>query len=159
MRLTLAAAAVYALTFALLLTQALRGVPLVASAVARVSKDRKERGRDSRTNLLDRERDGGAFVGSSSAAPRQRWVTATVLTGAVVPLMLAVLYVALSPSHWGGPGGFSSLADVALLFSNPWLLLAGWVHYLAFDLLVGTWEVEDARSQGVPHLLVVPCLF
>jgi hypothetical protein len=89
--------------------------------------------------------------------PRQRWVTA-VLTGAVVPLMLAVLYAALIASHWDGPGGFATLADVALLFSNPWLLLAGWVHYLAFDLLVGTWEVEDARSRGIPHLLVVPCL-
>ena len=57
------------------------------------------------------------------------------LPALVVPVMLAVLYVRSRPSHWGGPGGFSSLAGVALLFSNPWLLLAGWVHYLAFDLL------------------------
>jgi hypothetical protein len=87
--------------------------------------------------------------------PRQRWVLIVTRT---VPLMLAALYSGLIASHWGGPGGFSSLADVALLFSNPWLLLAGWVHYLAFDLLVGSWEVEDARSRGIAHLLVVPCL-
>ena len=55
-------------------------------------------------------------------------------------------------------GGFSSLAGVAALFREPWLLLAGWVHYLAFDMLVGNWEVRDARSRGIPHLLVVPCL-
>jgi hypothetical protein len=42
---------------------------------------------------------------------------------------------------WRSPGGFSTLAGVAVLFSNPWLLLAGWVHYLAFDLLIGSWEV------------------
>jgi hypothetical protein len=44
-------------------------------------------------------------------------------------------------------GGFSSLAAVAELFSNQWLLLAGWVHYLAFDLFVGTWETRDAVDR------------
>ena len=37
-------------------------------------------------------------------------------------------------------------------------LLAGWVHYLVFDLFVGSWEVSDARRLGIPHLFVVPCL-
>ena len=58
----------------------------------------------------------------------------------------------------GAKGGFGSLADVSLLFSEPALLLAGWVHYLAFDLFIGAWEVRDAQKHGVPHLLVVPCL-
>jgi len=56
------------------------------------------------------------------------------------------------------PGGFSTLAGVGTLFSNPWLLLAGWMHYLAFDLLVGSWELEDAAERGIPHWIVVPCL-
>jgi uncharacterized membrane protein YhdT len=46
-----------------------------------------------------------------------------------------------------------------MLFSNPWLLVAGWLHYLAFDLLTGTWEARDAVSRGVPRWLLVPCLF
>lgn len=54
--------------------------------------------------------------------------------------------------------GFSRLADVSRLFENPSFLLAGWVHYLAFDLLVGGWQVRDAQRVGVPHWLVVPCL-
>ena len=33
--------------------------------------------------------------------------------------------------------------------ANPWLLLAGWIHYLAFDLLVGSWEARDARERGI----------
>jgi hypothetical protein len=37
--------------------------------------------------------------------------------------------------------------------------LAGWIHYLAFDLLVGIWEVRDSHERGVPHWLVIPCLF
>jgi hypothetical protein len=36
--------------------------------------------------------------------------------------------------------------------------LAGWIHYLAFDLFVGAWEVRDAQRQGIHHLLVIPCL-
>lgn len=93
-----------------------------------------------------------------AALPGRRAVTHFV-AGALVPAVLAVFYAAVVASQWGGPGGFSTLSDVALLFSNPWLLLAGWVHYLAFDLLVGVWEVTDARERGIPHVLVAPCLF
>jgi len=84
---------------------------------------------------------------------------AAIVTGLVVPVLFALLYAALIGVHWGGAqGGFSTLPAVAQLFANPWLLLAGWVHYLCFDLLVGTWEVQDAQARGIPHLLVVPCL-
>ena len=90
--------------------------------------------------------------------PRPAWVT-RIATGVVVPALFAVAYVAIVGSQWGSSSGsFSSLAGVNALFSNPWVLLAGWLHYLAFDLLVGTWEVRDARERGMPHLLVVPCL-
>ena len=90
--------------------------------------------------------------------PGRQWVSDRV-AGVGVPVVLAVVYVVLVATNWGGSaGGFSTLADVALLFANPWMLLAGWVHYLCFDLLVGCWEVRDARERGVPHLLVVPCL-
>jgi hypothetical protein len=44
------------------------------------------------------------------------------------------------------------------LFRNEYLLLAGWIHYLAFDLFIGSWQVRDAERNGVPHLAVVPCL-
>jgi hypothetical protein len=84
---------------------------------------------------------------------------AATLGGIVIPLSLAVLYaVVLASNIAGSPGGFSSLTAVAELFSNRWLLLAGWVHYLAFDLFVGAWEVRDATERGVPRRLVVPCL-
>ena len=56
-------------------------------------------------------------------------------------------------------GSFSTLAGVAALFANPWLVVAGWLHYLAFDLLTGTWEARDSVSRGVPRWLLVPCLF
>ncbi|MDX2194207.1 MAG: ABA4-like family protein [Gemmatimonadales bacterium] len=78
-----------------------------------------------------------------------------------IPGALAVLYVALiirSLGGGGGEGGFDTLANVKRLFANDGALLAGWVHYLAFDLFTGTWEVRDAQALGIPHLAVVPCL-
>jgi ABA4-like protein len=88
----------------------------------------------------------------------KRWA-APLITGAILPLMFAVLYAGLILAHWGeSKGGFGSLAGVATLFSNQWLLLAGWVHYLAFDLFIGSWQVRDARQKGIPHLAVIPSL-
>jgi hypothetical protein len=82
-----------------------------------------------------------------------------LISGDLVPGLLAVAYTAIVVVAFGGAeGGFSSLAAVATLFQNPWLLLAGWLHYLAFDLLIGCWQAGDARARGVPHLLLVPCL-
>ena len=89
--------------------------------------------------------------------PRVRW-TATVVP-VVMPLLLAVVYVVLVAATLPrSDGGFSSLAGVRALFDNPWVLLAGWTHYLAFDLFIGGWEVRDAQRRGIPHLLVVPAL-
>jgi len=90
---------------------------------------------------------------------RQPVSAAARLGGTVVPLALSGVYLAALAVHLpGAPGGFSSLQGVADFFTNRWLLLAGWVHYLAFDLVVGAWEVRDANERGVPRLLVVPCL-
>ena len=90
--------------------------------------------------------------------PRRRW-TARLVCPVVIPLLLALVYLWLVATTFGRtPGGFGSLAEVSLLFQNPRALLAGWIHYLAFDLFVGSWEVRDAQRVGVRHLLVVPCL-
>ena len=91
-------------------------------------------------------------------APGKKWAT-HVVAGVAIPAIFAGIYsILIAIYFFASDGGFSSLTDVATLFSNPWLLLAGWLHYLAFDLLVGGWEVRDARARGINHLLVVPCL-
>ena len=94
-------------------------------------------------------------------APRRRFTKLLVLSG-VWPLGLALAYAALITTHYlnghGGEGGFGSLAQVGALFQDPWALLAGWVHYLCFDLFTGAWEVRDAQRRGVPHWALVPAL-
>jgi Domain of unknown function (DUF4281) len=84
---------------------------------------------------------------------------ARLIAGVILPLLIAVVYAVLLALHGGeSKGSFSSLAGVTALFSNPWLLLAGWIHYLAFDLFIGAWEVRDAQANAISHLLVIPCL-
>jgi ABA4-like protein len=91
-------------------------------------------------------------------AGRKRWA-APLVTGFVLPLLFGAIYSAVVIRYWGEtPGGFGSLSAVASLFSNRWMLLAGWVHYLAFDLFVGSWEVRDAQERGVRHVFVIPAL-
>jgi len=94
-------------------------------------------------------------------APRWRGTQRLVLSG-LWPAFLALAYTALIAAHYlsahAGEGGFGSLAEVAALFHNPWVLLAGWVHYLCFDLFVGAWQVRDAARRSVPHLALVPAL-
>ena len=88
-----------------------------------------------------------------------RWRPGVWLAGLAWPAALSVLYATLFVLNLGAAeGGFGSLEGVGALFANPWLLLVGWVHYLAFDLFVGAWETRDARRCGLPHLAVVPCL-
>jgi len=89
-------------------------------------------------------------------APRWRH-TSTVILVAVV--LLSGAYLSLLFGHWGETkGGFGTLDDVAKLFANPFVLCAGWIHYLAFDLFTGSWETRDAARTGVPRIVLAPCL-
>jgi hypothetical protein len=84
---------------------------------------------------------------------------ADLAAGRLVPLVLSLGYAAAMLAFWrGAEGGFGSLAEVQALFGHPGIALAGWVHYLAFDLVVGAWEVREARRAGVPHPALLPAL-
>ena len=91
-------------------------------------------------------------------APNCKWTARA--TAFVLPFLLGLTYVGLllMASLGKVDGGFTRLADLTRLFGNPYLALAGWVHYLAYDLFVGSWQVRDAERRGLPHWLVVPCL-
>ena len=89
----------------------------------------------------------------------RRPLVVNTIAGIVVPGILSAVYVLILLTAWrSSEGGFGSLEDVAALFANPWMLLAGWTHYLAFDLLVGVWEVRDAAVRRLPVPLLLACL-
>lgn len=77
-----------------------------------------------------------------------------------IPALLAVAYILLI---WTGMrettgGGFGSIEEVRALFANDSALAAGWLHYLAFDLFVGTWIAREGLASGVWAVLLIPCL-
>ncbi|MEO0575979.1 MAG: ABA4-like family protein [Pseudomonadota bacterium] len=88
---------------------------------------------------------------------RWRWLLAT--TGLIIPGTLAIIYAALIlPSFGDSEGGFGSLAAVRLLFASDAALLAGWLHYLAFDLAIGTYIAMTSDRLGILRLVQVPIL-
>ena len=113
------------------------------------------------------------LFGIANAVPLLGWLAlllaplrreALVAVARVVAVALAVGYVVLigwrvatAPASFD-PASFSTLDGLARAFSNPGVMLVGWVHYLAFDLWVGSWEAEEAHRRGVPHWALVPCL-
>lgn len=91
-------------------------------------------------------------------APHWKW-TKWLINTYLIPLLLSVIYLYLIiTTISSAEGSFNSLAGVAKLFTNKELLLAGWVHYLAFDLFIGGWEVLDSQKNNLSHGFVIPCL-
>ena len=89
-------------------------------------------------------------------------VTRHVYPSVVTPVMLGLVYTYLMVSFQGeapAEGGFGTLEAVKALFGVDALLLAGWIHYLAFDLFVGAWIVRDSQTHQINHFLILPCLF
>jgi len=90
--------------------------------------------------------------------PYKKW-TSRILTGVVITL-LGILY-AWTISGTMSPGdfeSFNSLKGIMKLFSNEKAVLAGWIHYLAFDLMVGLYIVHNAGRLGINRWLIIPCL-
>lgn len=76
-----------------------------------------------------------------------------------IPAGLSVVYAALIFSRFSGMGGgFDTLDNVAILMTDRWALLAGWVHYLAFDLFVGAVMAARMDRAGVGRLVQTPIL-
>lgn len=92
-------------------------------------------------------------------APRWRW-TGLLVHGPVVVLLLTPIYAYMLFGYGGAPRNvdMTTLYGVMEAFSAPSLALAGWIHYLAFDLFIGAWESRDAMRRGVPSWALIPCL-
>ena len=90
---------------------------------------------------------------------QKRWVYQLLFSGVFV--VMGIAYVIFIFKGMGGDsqGGFDSLANVKLLFTNDEALLAGWIHYLVFDLFVGMWICQDAAKTGINRWILLPCLF
>ena len=81
------------------------------------------------------------------------------IAGRGIPVLLSVGYVILALFFTPATdGGFGSLQEIQQLFSQQEALMALWIHVLAFDLIIGAWMCEAARTSDISFWLVVPCL-
>jgi hypothetical protein len=93
-----------------------------------------------------------AIFAYTSWAPRL--LLGTVIAGLSI-MYAALVFQSLSMEDMSQ---FSTLAGVMSLFTSEWAVLTGWIHYLAFDLMVGLYIASDARTLHIPQLAIVPCL-
>lgn len=91
-----------------------------------------------------------------------KWkVTRFLIDYKIIPILLALVYAVyiFLAIQIGGGMDFGSLASVMALFTEENAVLAGWVHYLAFDLLVGMWMLDKNKELKIHQLLMAPILF
>ncbi len=88
-------------------------------------------------------------------------VAATRAVAVCVAIFFAISYCVFFVMYTGTTpgGGFSTLPAVMKLFTNPGLVMLGWVHYLTFDLLVQLWERAEADRIGLSRWVLAPCMF
>ena len=91
-----------------------------------------------------------------------KWkVTRFLIDFKVIPLTLAFIYAIyiVQAVCVSGMMDFGNLRSVMALFSEENAVLAGWIHYLAFDLLVGMWMLDQNKELKINQLAIAPCLF
>jgi ABC-type uncharacterized transport system permease subunit len=85
--------------------------------------------------------------------------TDKLIIGIIVTLFAIVYAWCISQSFAAGDvEKFSTLDGVMSLFTNKMAVTAGWVHYLAFDLMVGIWLKKNSLKYGISHWFIIPCL-
>jgi hypothetical protein len=91
--------------------------------------------------------------------PNWKW-TRFLIDYKIIPIILAVIYAIyiIQALLSGGGMDFGSLDSVMALFTSKDAVLAGWVHYLVFDLVVGMWMIDKNKVVGIHQILMVPCL-
>lgn len=89
----------------------------------------------------------------------RRWDWLLRIPALFIPLILSIVYSYLIVRYFfSAEGGFDTLTNVQQLFSYPGAALAGWVHYLAFDLFVGGVVAKQADKVGMSRLIQAPVL-
>ena len=92
-----------------------------------------------------------------------RWhVTQWLVRSYLIPVILGVLYAIYIFGN--GPidfSAFGTLAGVKKLFSTGGdnVMLAGWIHYLAFDLVAGSFVLRDSQQHQIRHWFIIIPLF
>ena len=85
--------------------------------------------------------------------PNWKYTQAIILNGLLVLFASIYAFMILKDICNFNPDSFSTLANVKALFQNDNAVAAGWIHYLAFDLFVGTYIVRKSKQIGLSRVL------
>lgn len=89
---------------------------------------------------------------------KKKWVFQVIFSGVFVGMALTYLFFIVQGLGGDSQGGFDSLANVKALFSSDEAVLAGWIHYLVFDLFVGMWIAQDGNKREINRWILLPCM-
>ena len=91
-------------------------------------------------------------------APKWQYTEPVAFGSAIVLLIAAAFFTFRHLTGPEGGGSLLSLNGLENLFRSKEMLLTGWLNYLSFCLLVGTWQTHDARQLKIGHIFLVPSL-
>jgi hypothetical protein len=83
---------------------------------------------------------------------REKFLAGIVVAG----LSVTYAWLIISRFSFGDMASFGTLDRVAELFTSKQMLLAGWIHYLAFDLFVGIFIHNNAHKHRINHWHLLP---
>ena len=92
-----------------------------------------------------------------------RWHMTRKITAAVA-VAYSVLYVALAYALFSESilsmdySSLSTIQGLSKAFSDATSVLAGWAHFIVFDLWTARFFVLDSGRSGIPHLAIVPAI-
>lgn len=90
--------------------------------------------------------------------PKWKWTTKIIVGVSVTILSFAYAYYVITTFDASSLSSFGSLSGVMNLFTEPAAVLAGWIHYLAFDLMLGRFVLLNSQKHQINHFLIIPCL-
>lgn len=84
-----------------------------------------------------------------------------LISSGIAFIIFGLVYLVLLVTNFSFDfSSFSSLDGLSTMYGNPWLILLGWVHYLAFDLLAGVWIMNDSQKAGISKgWVILPLIF
>lgn len=94
--------------------------------------------------------------------PNWKYTQSIILNGLIIIYAIVYSFLILKDIGDFSPDSFSTLANVKALFQNDNAVVAGWFHYLAFDLFVGAYIVRKSKQLQIPrwqYTLALPFTF
>lgn len=93
------------------------------------------------------------------ATPFWKHTSKFLITTVIILFCIVYAWLVLGSFNMQDMQKFSTADGVMSLFTNKTMVVGGWVHYLAFDLMTGIWITANAKLHRINHWVTVPALF